>query len=82
MSILLHGAKFSNQILPQEKCIIRDNVGTFRKLKQPKMWFVGTNFRDFIILGKFLDGKLEKVAQIFPKKLDFEQMNALPNFIP
>ena len=26
-----------------------------------------------MILGKFIDGKLEKEAQIFPKKLDFEK---------
>ena len=29
MSILLHGAKFLNQILPQEKCVIRNDFGVF-----------------------------------------------------
>ena len=37
MSILLQGAKFSNQILPQEKCIIRNNFGVFSKLSLLKM---------------------------------------------
>ena len=32
MSIFLHGAKFSNQILPQEKCVIRNNFGVFSEL--------------------------------------------------
>ena len=32
MSIFLHGAKFSKQILPQEKCVIRNNFGVFSEL--------------------------------------------------
>ena len=32
MSIFLHGAKFSNKILPQEKCVICNNFGAFSEL--------------------------------------------------
>ena len=39
---------------------------------------MGTNIRNFVILGKFLDGKLEKEEQIFPKKLDFEKNECSP----
>ena len=51
MSILLQGAKFSNQILPQEKCVIRNNFGVFSELSLLKMWFWSKNIKNFITLG-------------------------------
>ena len=35
------------------------------------MWFWGKNIKNVIILGKFLDRRLEKEAQILPKKAWF-----------
>ena len=60
MSILLQGAKFSNQILPQEKCPIRNNFGVFSKLSLLKMFFQ-TFYPN---LQTFLQGLIPKIPDI------------------
>ena len=51
MSIFLHGAKFSNQILPQEKCVICNNFSVFSEFSLLKRWFWSKNIINFIALS-------------------------------
>ena len=57
MSILLHGAKSSNQTLPQEKRANRDNSGTLNNARRHK------KLRDY--LGFLKMGQILKMGQHF-----------------
>ena len=57
MSILLQVVKFSNQILPEEKCPIRNNFGVFSKLSLLKMFFYPN-------LQTFLQGLIPNIPDI------------------
>ena len=85
MSILLHGAKFSNQILPQEKCVSRNNFGVFSELSLLKMGFWSTNIKNFITFSvthwvSFCMESLKRKHKSFQKGLIWQKTTLFPDF--
>ena len=79
MSIFLHGAKPSSQILPEEKRVNRDHFGT----KIDKGGTFGEQMLMFLSNYESLDRDIShRLCKSPPKKASFSKLCVLPNFYP
>ena len=80
MSIFLHRAKFSNQILPQEKCVIRNNFDVFSELSLLKCDFGVKILKTISHWANFCMESLKREHKSFQKGLIWQKCMLFQTF--